>query len=211
MSSGGRIVLSVLPVMVLAGCGDGGSTAKRVDASGGGDVGGATAITPISPATIASLEGTYALESFTVNPTACDVEGPAETSSHDMTFVIAGGPAPEPRYLGLAACSDALECARQGRRDSGGRSHLGGLRASPRRRAWIEPAPQWRYLPRPLRGRDVHRPLVVRERAHTLRRHRAGRNAHHPARGRTLLDQDLHVGLARADGKRSPRSRLLRA
>jgi len=97
--------------MVLAGCGDGGATAKRVDASGDGDVGGTTAITPVSPATIASFEGTYALESFTLNPTACDVEGPAETSSHDMTFVIAGGPAPEPRYLGLAACSDALECA----------------------------------------------------------------------------------------------------
>jgi len=111
MSSGARVVLSLLPVMVLAGCGDGGSTAKRVDASGSGDVGGTTAITPVSPATIASFEGTYALESFTVNPTACDVEGPAETSSHDMTFVIVGGPAPEPRYLGLAACSDALECA----------------------------------------------------------------------------------------------------
>jgi hypothetical protein len=129
MFSGARVVLLVLPVMLLVACGGGSSAASRMDASGSGGVGGATVstggtgngvggsggngvvtITPVSPATIASFEGTYALESFTVNPTACDVEGPAQTSTHDMTFVMAGGPAPAPRYLGLAACSDPLEC-----------------------------------------------------------------------------------------------------
>jgi hypothetical protein len=136
MSSDLRLVLLVLPVIFLAGCGGGSSAAKSVDANGSapggsGGAGGTTVspggtggngvgdagddgvliITPVSPATIASLEGTYALESFTVNPTACDVEGPAETSSHEMTFVIAGGPAARPSLLGLVACSDDLDCA----------------------------------------------------------------------------------------------------
>jgi hypothetical protein len=129
MSSRSCVVLLGLPVMLLAGCGDGSSVARR-DAGDSGGVGGTTAatggtggngardaddgvltITPVSAATIASFEGTYALESFTVNPTACDVEGPAETSSHDLTFVMAGGPAARPALLGLAACSDEIECA----------------------------------------------------------------------------------------------------
>jgi len=136
MFSGLRAVLLVLPAILLAGCGGESSAGKRVDANGsapgvGGGDGGTTVspggtggngvgdagddgfviITPVSPATIASLEGTYALDSFTVNPTACDVEGPAETSSHEMTFVMAGGPAARPSLLGLVACSDDLDCA----------------------------------------------------------------------------------------------------
>jgi hypothetical protein len=78
---------------------------------GDSGAGGVQIITGVSPATIASFEGTYALESFTVNPTACDVEGPAETSSHKLTFVMAGGPSARPTLLGLFACNDAAECA----------------------------------------------------------------------------------------------------
>ena len=67
--------------------------------------------TPITAAAIATYEGTYALGSFTLNPTACDVEGPVETSTHKMTFVMAAGPEAKPSYLALVACADDLECA----------------------------------------------------------------------------------------------------
>jgi hypothetical protein len=67
--------------------------------------------TPVSPATSASYEGSYALSSFTVNPTGCDVEGPAETSAHKPTFVMAAGAGPEPSPLALVACAGDVECA----------------------------------------------------------------------------------------------------
>ncbi len=116
------VVLLVLAMMVLAGCHDGspaggvGGTTGSTGGAGGSGVGdsgagGVRIITGVSPATIASFEGTYALESFTVNPTACDVEGPSETSAHKLTFVMAGGPSVRPALLGLFACNDAIECA----------------------------------------------------------------------------------------------------
>ncbi len=123
MSSTLRVVGWALPVAFLASCGgsagdrrvDGGSTAATGGAGGsaGRDtgVGGAVVTNPVSAATSASYEGTYKLDSFTVNPTACDVEGPAETSAHDATFVMVGAPAARPPYVGLAACADASECA----------------------------------------------------------------------------------------------------
>jgi len=122
MSSASRVVGWALPVALLASCGDatggrrldGGSTVATggVGGSAGRDtgMGGAVVINPVSAATSASYEGTYTLDSFTVNPTACDVEGPAETSAHDATFVMAGGPAAQPVYLGLAACADVSAC-----------------------------------------------------------------------------------------------------
>lgn len=122
MSYALRVVGWMLPVALLAGCGDGTSGRRldggSTDASGGAggsagrDAGGgdAVVINPVSVATSASYEGTYTLDSFTVNPTACDVEGPDETSARDATFVMAGGPAAQPFYLGLAACADVSEC-----------------------------------------------------------------------------------------------------
>jgi hypothetical protein len=114
--------LAILAGMALGGCGDGKSAARCApgadacaatptsDASAGGNPDGE--IIPIpTPATIASYEGTYALESFTVNPSACDTEGPSEASSHKKTFIIAGGPSARPLFLGLAACGDQTECA----------------------------------------------------------------------------------------------------
>jgi len=122
MSAKLSVVLLAVPMMVVAGCGDG-KTAGGADGgagstggaggNGAGDsgAGGVRIITGISAATIASYEGTYALESFTVNATACDAEGPAETSARDSTFVMAGGPSTRPVFLGLFGCADAAECA----------------------------------------------------------------------------------------------------
>jgi hypothetical protein len=99
-----RRVLCLSTLACALGCGS--------SANGAGDDNLVT-VTPVSPATIAIFEGTYALESFTVNPTACDVEGPAETSAHAMTFVMAGGPDPMPARLALVACADEVECMEQ--------------------------------------------------------------------------------------------------
>ena len=125
MSSVLGVVCWALPAVWLASCG-GAPGGRRVDggtpvANGGtwggaapdSGAGGAVIVNPVSVVTSASYEGTYTLEAFTVNPTACDVEGPAETSAREATFVMVGGPAAQPFYLGLAACADTSDCAEQ--------------------------------------------------------------------------------------------------
>jgi hypothetical protein len=105
--------------VALLGCGschDGKSgtgirAATGVDGSASIRANDAVASSTLSRPVIASYEGTYVLESFTVNPDACDVEGPSETTVHEQTFVMVGGPSKAPPYLGLAACGDQKECA----------------------------------------------------------------------------------------------------
>jgi hypothetical protein len=91
--------------------GTGGPRAPGLDGSAAKSASDAAVSSSLSPAVIASFEGTYVLESFTVNPNACDEEGPSETTAHAPTFVLVGGPSKAPPYLGLAACGDQQECA----------------------------------------------------------------------------------------------------
>jgi hypothetical protein len=120
MSTSSRCCFVFLAVACLGGCHDQKAgtravpdaavdtqaTTARHDAGAGSGI-----ITGITLGTMATYEGTYTLDDYSVNPSGCDVSGPSETSAHKATFIVAGGPSSRPFWLGLVACADPSECA----------------------------------------------------------------------------------------------------
>jgi hypothetical protein len=80
-------------------------------ACGGEDEKGSGGSEGVSDAAIASFEGTYQLDAYTENPTACDVEGPSTFASKtDQRFVMVGASVLGTKIIQLASC-DESSCA----------------------------------------------------------------------------------------------------
>lgn len=91
------VVLSSLG-LALSGCG-----------SSNNDDGGGQSL---SQATSQTYEGTYELTAFTYNAAGCDSEGASTFDSKlERSFVMVGAEAFGTRYMPLASCKDAADCA----------------------------------------------------------------------------------------------------
>lgn len=80
-------------------------------ACGDSDDEGSDAESGISDAAIASFEGLYELQSYSENPSACDILGTSTFDTKtDRLFVMVGASALGQKYLQLASCEEA-SCA----------------------------------------------------------------------------------------------------
>ena len=97
----------VLVALAVVGCGSSNDDGSK-HGGGGSSGGGNSATHPLTPATIASYEGMYRLDSLTKNPTGCDSEGPSILAGEgDLSFVMVGTP---DSTLGLGPCADESDC-----------------------------------------------------------------------------------------------------
>lgn len=97
MNPGGSWVALLALGLVLSGCG------STDDGSGEAS---------LSQAAIQSFEGTYELTAFTENRAGCDSEGTSTfASKQDRSFVMVGAEALGTRFIRLASCADAADCA----------------------------------------------------------------------------------------------------